>query len=297
MNMQFGGSTFKYAKFGRGATFIESRNERPLELAQIAQACPSVLAVDKHQSRSQRYTYVSTMGVLEPLAQEGFHPFSIMQGGSKDEEKRGFTKHFIRLRSETAMRRTDGAAFEVCFLGSHDGTTSNQLYGGFLRFACKNGTIFFDGEASCIKVPHVGNIVPEVIEGCYEVVKGGQRAIEHVEAFKQITLNRDERRAFAAAAIPLRFPVDVEQNKVAPVEPEALLAIHRDEDRDPSLWTTFNVIQENVIRGGLSYQGRNADGRRVQRHTRAVRSVDGNVNLNRSLWILAEGMAKIKSAA
>lgn len=296
MNMQFA-SSFKYAKFGRGASYIESRNGNPLELAQIAEACPSVLAVDKHRSRSERYTYVSTMQVLEALGAEGFQPFSIMQGGSKDEEKRGFTKHLIRLRSDSAVRRLHGSAFEVCFLGSHDGTTSNQLYGGFLRFACKNGTIFFDGEASCIKVSHVGNIVPEVIEGAYQIVERGSTAIEHVNNFRQITLNRDERRAFAAAAIPLRFPVDVETNKVSPVEPEALLAVHRSEDRADDLWTAFNVIQENVIRGGLSYQGRNAQGRRVNRSTRAVRSVDGNVNLNRSLWILAEEMAKIKSAA
>lgn len=292
MNIQHS-SSFKYAKFGRGASYIESRNGLPLQLEQIAQACPAVLATDKHRSRSERYTYVSTMDVMQALDGEGFKPFSIMQGGSRDEEKRGFTKHLIRFRSETAARHVDGSVYEVCMLGSHDGTTSTQLYGGFFRFACKNGTIFFNGEATCVKVPHVGDIIPEVIEGAYTVVERGHTAVEHVNNFKQITLNRDERRAFAASVLPLRFG-----EETAPVAPEALLVPHRSEDQAPDLWTTFNVVQENIIRGGLGYSTqRPADGRWVHRSTRAVRSVDGNVNLNRGLWVLAEEMAKIKSAA
>jgi hypothetical protein len=56
------------------------------------------------------------------------------------------------------------------------------------------------------------------------------------------------------------------------------------------------VIQENMIRGGLSYQGQNSNGRTVRRSTRAVRSVDGNVSLNTALWLLTEKMAQIKGA-
>lgn len=290
MNMQFG-SSFKYAKFGRGAVSLESRNGQPLDLNEIGRACPAVFATGKHESRSERYTYVSTMDVMEALSKEGFQPYSIMQGGSRDEVKRAFTKHLIRFRSESALRNTQGSVYEVCMLGSHDGTTSTQLYGGFFRFACKNGTIFFDGEASCIKVPHKGNIVPEVIEGAYEVVNEGTRAIEHVERFKEITLNRDERIAFAEAALPLRF--GTEDTKV---EASALLIPHRHEDQATDLWTVQNVIQENMIRGGLSYQGQNRNGRTVRRSTRAVRSVDGNVSLNTALWLLTEKMAQIKGA-
>ncbi|EPR5977017.1 TPA: DUF945 domain-containing protein, partial [Citrobacter freundii] len=45
-------------------------------------------------------------------------------------------------------------------------------------------------------------------------------------------------------------------------------------------------IQENLIKGGLS--GRNAKGGRS--HTRAVRGIDGDVKLNRALWVMAEAM-------
>lgn len=289
------GSTFKHAKFGRGAVELTSRNGQPLELAAIAQACPSVLAADRHSSRSERYTFISTMAILEGLGKEGFHPYSIMQGGSKDEEKRGFTKHLIRFRSAQAVANVAGSVYEVCLLNSHDGTTSEKMFGGFFRFACKNGSIFFDGQATEVRVPHTGNVLDRVVEGAYTVVSQAQLAVEHVDNFRRLTVNRDEQMAFASAAAALRFEED------SPVRPELLLNARRHEDQSNDLWTCFNRVQENTLRGGISYTQTTRDeqtGRQriTHRHTRPVRSVDGDVKLNRALWVLAEEMAKIKAA-
>jgi hypothetical protein len=67
------------------------------------------------------------------------------------------------------------------------------------------------------------------------------------------------------------------------------------------LWTTFNRVQENVIRGGLSARapatienGRRVRGRRVT--TREVTGIDQDVKLNKSLWILGERMAELLSS-
>jgi hypothetical protein len=292
MNMQFG-HTLKYAKFGRGSTFLQSRNNQPLELQQIAAACPAVLAQDKHSSRSERYTYVSTMDVMEALGSEGFLPYSIMQGGSKDEEKRGFTKHLVRFRHASQPVARGDSQYEVVWLGSHDGTTSNQLFGGFFRGLCQNGTIWFNGEAVKIKIPHVGDIVPQVIDGAYTVVKQGPQALEQLDTFRAIGLNRDEQMAFATAAAQLRFEEE------SPVQPQQLLIPRRQGDTAPDLNTVFNVVQENCVRGGIEYRGERRIGnvvRPIRSHTRPVRSVDGDVRLNRALWTLAEEMAKIKAA-
>ncbi len=291
MNMQIG-STFKHAKFGKGAVELTSRNGQPLELDAIASACPSVLAQEKHESRSDRYTYISTIDLMKGMAKEGFHPYSILQAGSKDEGKRAFTKHLIRFRSETQVRNVNGSVYEVCLLNSHDGTTSEKMFGGFFRFACKNGSIFFDGEATEVKVPHTGNVLHKVVEGAYTVLGQAQLAADHVDNFRRLALTHDEQVAFATAARALRF--DDEHA----VRAEQLLIPRRVEDRDNDLWTCFNRVQENVIRGGLSYDQTNEEtGRRTRRTTRPVRSVDGDVGLNRALWVLAEQMAKIKAAA
>lgn len=290
MNMQIG-STFKHAKFGKGAVELVSQNGMPLDLDLIARAAPSVLASDKHESRSARYTYISTYEIMQGLAKEGFHPYSILQAGSKIEGKRAFTKHLIRFRSETTVRGINGSIYEVCLLNSHDGTTSEKMFGGFFRFACKNGSIFFDGNATEVRVPHTGNVLHKVVEGAYAVLGQAQLAVEHVENFQRITLNREERMAFATAARALRF-----EDEHA-VRPEQLLNVRRTDDREPDLWSTFNVVQENVLRGGLGYTQTNPETQRQTRRTTApVRSVDGDVKLNRALWVLAEEMAKHKAA-
>jgi hypothetical protein len=59
------------------------------------------------------------------------------------------------------------------------------------------------------------------------------------------------------------------------------------------LWSTFNVVQENVIRGGLSAMG--ANHRRAT--TREVRGIDGDIKYNKGLWTLAEELAAYKQAA
>jgi len=68
------------------------------------------------------------------------------------------------------------------------------------------------------------------------------------------------------------------------------------------LWHTLNVVQENVIRGGLHGTVRGIDpdtNRRTFRRvtTREVRGIDQDVKLNRALWMLAERMAELKGAA
>ncbi len=65
-----------------------------------------------------------------------------------------------------------------------------------------------------------------------------------------------------------------------------ILRPRRADDTSDDLWTTFNRVQESLVRGGLP--GRNAAGRRSR--TREVTGIDQDVRLNRSLWILADAL-------
>ena len=80
-----------------------------------------------------------------------------------------------------------------------------------------------------------------------------------------------------------------------PITAQQLLNPRRHADIGSSLWQTFNVIQENVIRGGLSAMGRDAQNRPRRVSTREVRGIDGDVKLNKALWQLAERMAELKA--
>lgn len=284
----------RYSQFGRNAVTLEAQGSDPLSLDTIRTACPAVFAEDKHFSRSEKYTFISTLQLLHGLAAQGFYPHSIIHAGSKDDGRRGFVKHFIRLRRQETLGR-GGVHFEVCVLGSHDGSTSEQIFGGFLRAICKNGCIWFDQGAKKIIIPHKGDVLGQVVEGAFSVIGQAEIAYDSIDNLRRIELSRDEQLAFAAAASVARFDAD------SPVTPAALLVPRRDGDRANDLWTTFNRVQENVIRGGIGFVGeqRLPDGRTrtIHRHTAPIRSVDGDVRLNRALWTLADELAKIKSAA
>ena len=92
---------------------------------------------------------------------------------------------------------------------------------------------------------------------------------------------------------------DAEGNVDSPVQAAQLLTARRAEDSDrTNLWTNFNVIQENVIRGGL--RGVRIDtetNRRRRMTTRGVNGIDQDVKLNRALWTLANRMAELKGVA
>ncbi|MNE88751.1 hypothetical protein D3C80_1860850 [compost metagenome] len=106
---------------------------------------------------------------------------------------------------------------------------------------------------------------------------------------KQIQLRPEEQEAFAMAALAYRY--DPSEGP-APVTPSQLLRARRSEDRSSDLWTTFNRVQENTIKGGLS--GRNKQGRRTT--TRAVNGIDQDVKLNRALWVLAQALRSQQAA-
>jgi hypothetical protein len=261
------------------------RSRVPLTDEQIMRVAPSVFADQPHESRGERYAYIPTSRVVAGLRNEGFVPMAVGQSRTRIPGKRDFTKHMLRFRHHSAVDQIVGQEVpEIVLLNSHDGTSSYQLMGGIFRLICSNGMIVGD-TTSEVRVRHSGNILENVIEGSYEVINDIQRVIPVIDDWKKLHLTYEQRKAYAEAALGLRWDAD----EGAPVSNTALLATRRHEDRGESLWTTFNVVQENLIRGGI--RGEGSTGRRMT--TRAVASVTENVKLNKSLWMLTEKMAEL----
>jgi hypothetical protein len=82
-----------------GATHL-IRRDRPLTREELFRTVPSVFSENKHASRSERYTYIPTITLLDNLQREGFRPFFACQARVRDEGKREHTKHMLRLRRE-----------------------------------------------------------------------------------------------------------------------------------------------------------------------------------------------------
>jgi hypothetical protein len=74
------------------------RKDRPLTNDELQRIVPSAFSADKHDSRSERYTYIPTINILDRLRDEGFQPYYATQSRPRDQDKREFTKHMLRLR-------------------------------------------------------------------------------------------------------------------------------------------------------------------------------------------------------
>ncbi|TVT60785.1 MAG: DUF945 domain-containing protein [Azoarcus sp. PHD] len=261
------------------------RADRPLSDDQIRAVAPSIFADAPHGSRSERYAYIPTATVLTKLRQEGFEPFMVCQTRVRNEDRREYTKHLIRMRHASQINGSE--ANEIILLNSHDGTSSYQMLAGMFRFVCHNGLVCGDTAAD-IRVPHKGDVAGQVIEGAYEVLQGFGQVRQSRDAMRAITLDTGEAEILARSALALKYD---DPDKPAPVTESQLLVPRRFDDRKPDLWSAFNRIQENMIKGGLS--ARTALGRRQR--TREVQGIDQNLRLNRALWMLADGMRQLKA--
>lgn len=287
------GNTAHMNKFGRGGQLLRARQGETLSDDQIMRYCPSVFADHAHESRSQRFQHISTANLLDGMRKEGFGLTEVRQGGSKDVNKRGFTKHLLRFR-RTDQQLVNDTVPEVILINAHDGTSSYQLMAGLFRLVCSNGLIVADGNIDGVKIGHRGNnVVNDVIEASYTVVKEAENKFPAIEDMRQIRLAPPEVTAFGQSAAMLRFDDDqINDDTVRNVTHSRRMA-----DNEPTLWNVFNRAQENLINGGFSNLSRDANNNLRSRRVREVNGIDGNVKLNKALWTLAESMRAMKHAA
>ena len=112
------------------------------------------------------------------------------------------------------------------------------------------------------------------------------RVEEKRDVMQSLVLSPPAQQAFATAALSYRFGEEHQ-----PVTASQILTPRRYEDRQDDLWSVFNRCQENLLKGGLP--GLTAKGKRS--HTRAVKGIDGDVKLNRALWVMAEELQQALS--
>ena len=94
---------------------------------------------------------------------------------------------------------------------------------------------------------HIGFDGQAFMDSAYQIAEGAGEIATHVEDLKTIDLAPNEKGVFAMAAHKLVYD-DVDN---APILPGQLLKERRYDDKGNDLWTTFNVVQENIMKGGI----------------------------------------------
>lgn len=251
----------------------------------------AVHATHAHESRSERYGFIPTNQVVEALSREGFEVAKSRVQNVRDASRRGFERHELRLRpaGQVGLLPQVGTVFpEIILTNSHDGSSGFRLDAGLHRLVCSNGLTVAQGEQARVSIPHRGSVetlLGRVIEGTFQVLDDANLGVQAARDWSQIELHPSEQEALATAAIVARWGLDEKGNVPGIVTPSSALRAVRWDDKAPTLWNTYNRLQENLIeKGGI--RGRASTGRRLG--VRAVTGINESGNLNRALWILAQ---------
>ena len=255
----------------------------PLSDDQLKAQAPSIFAELASRSVSSKYSFLPTCEVVAEMRNNGWNPVKAMEQRVRTEDNRGFQKHLIRFVHSDQLARPGENIPEIVLTNSHDAKSAYQIHAGIFRLVCGNGMVIADSTFNKVSVRHSHTAINDVIHASMDVLAEVPRVTEEIEQFKARRLSDAEAQAYAEAALILRYDTLPE----APITPVKLLTPHRREDAQPTLWNTFNRIQENITKGGQKdYSRRKPDGQPFTR-TRAINSISEDTRINKALWHIA----------
>ncbi len=257
---------------------------------------PSIFATVPFMGMSQHYKFVPTIEIIDNLRGEGFFPVMTSQSKTSCPAKIGFQKHMVKFRQEAAIgdKAVVGKEVaEVVLINSHDG--SSLLF----RFVCGNGMVVMQNDMGSYHVKHNG-LIADLLETTYEITQDFPKAFAQIEHMKSTMMNPFLQLEMAGKALEIIRPAKPalvidnatgEEVKPVVIDASLLLNAKREDDErlengNRDLWTAFNVIQENVIKGGIA-------GQSAKRKTksRPIAAIQENIRVNRELWQLASSYA------
>jgi Domain of unknown function (DUF932) len=249
----------------------------------IRQDVPAAYAVTAAPTTGDKYVFIDTAQLITALQDHGFHPTQAIQLKTRKSNP-VYAKHMLRFRHIRESVTLVDAVPELILINAHDGTSAYQLRSGLYRPVCTNGMMTCLGDFDFIRVPHRGNVVANVVDGAIQISRGFADVGHAVEEMARRELSRLEQLKFAEDALRVRYT----EGKRPPFHADQLLQARRFVDRGNDLWRIYNVVQENVMQGGVP--GTAATGRAT--HTRGIRAIREDVRINTTLWQLAMRMIR-----
>lgn len=256
-----------------------------LEEHDIRKTCPSFYATHPKNGVSDRYTFLNTRDIALQLWEHGWMPTVATQMGSRDRSNVGFTRHMVRFAHKDFTM--NGDRIELLGINSHNRASAFRFEVGIFRQVCSNGLVVKSSDFGSFSIQHKGDIRDQVHEAVNSLASNASLVAGKVDDFKTIELTKNEQGIYAQTVHDYLY----KDNPNVPIEARDLLTARRfDDAKNTSLWNTFNIVQENVLQGGL--RGKDSRGRRFT--TRPVKSIERDVKLNQALWSMAERMAELK---
>lgn len=241
---------------------------------------PAVYAKEAHSSRSKKYTFIPTSQILDDFAKKGWVPYSASERKTLKAENAGFQQHLIRLRNPSyAKLEVSGYTPELLLSNSHDGRSSFKVYAGLHGFVRSNTLIVSDKSFASVGILHKGYSQEQVFQACDKLVETLPTILNSVQKFQKHQLTDKEIIKFTKDAATVRWGKEMAET----INLTTMASGTKDEDKKKDLWTVYNVVQNNIITGGIVINGENGKTRK----SKGLESIPWVLKVNKGLWDLA----------
>ena len=247
-----------------------------LTLEQLNKNVPSVFANTPSTLVSDKYIFLNTANILKIFAQHEWDPCGGREAKTRNPQKQGKQKHLIRLRKASFDFKINDLIPEIILKNSHDRSCSLDFFLGLFNVVCENGLIVERLMFDSLHIRHI-KVDDITVQKAIETTMISFDSISNdILRYQNIILEEEQSLAFAQSAHIL-----MKLKKEIPV-PE-LLKVNHNLQSSPTLWNIFNIVQENIIKGGVNYK---ADKRHTT--TREVQNIEKEVIWNTQLWKLLQ---------
>ncbi len=244
----------------------------------VSKNAPAAFSTSKSAVRSDNYDFVSTEQIIDVLADHNWIPHSASQTRvqKRNIKNKNFTKHLVTFQNPD-LKQINGVNPQINIINSHDGSTPFKMMAGLYRMVCSNGLIISDAEFNTLSVRH-RFLNPEVISnGVKEIVDIVPLITAKSEEMNSKIITLVEQLQLSDNVINR---VWTENDKSSPFEPIQLIKSRRKNDDEPTLWNTYNRIQENLMKGGLKGKTSTSKIRKMK----GITNIDKTVKINKILW-------------
>jgi hypothetical protein len=257
--------------------------------SEVRKEFPALFNHKPAQHCSDKYQLYRSDELIDLMGEKGMKLVEIGQQAARQRDPRTqlHTMRFQPIDVPPVFGVNDSAP-EIVIMNGHDGRNRFKALAGIFRFICSNGMVVSDMELGKVVVRHFGtnNTFDKVSAIVGDMPDAINKMHGKILDWSALTLNEHEQTLLAMELIKARQAPDW-------VTSDHVLEARRDDeqpvDGQRTLWTTFNVLQENLTNAEVN-------GKEGDRRT-SLRPLQGawrNVQANEALWTAAETYYHVK---
>lgn len=254
----------------------------PMSLERAQELAPAAFATKPADRLTKIYNFTPTTELISHMDSLGFQLTNAKQSKSKNANPlyTQYGTHILEFQNEQLYMKDERGNIEgrptIVLINNHNGDRPLQFEMGLFRLVCSNGLVIKTQDFGGMKERHTKYNLDQVKEIVSEKTSAMEKAITRINRWTGIEMTERQRFQFATEALALRLADDRTPEQYEIID---LLQPRRKEDNGKSLWLTYNVVQEGLIKGGFSLNNREA---------RAIKNPMADFKINQDLWALAE---------